>query len=73
MHAPVRELLKRQDVAALDVPTEPRATLNRVGAETAGYTLPAGFYKTPKQGRLHPALDPDADVEANYDSYNPGQ
>ena len=26
MHEPVRELLKRQDVKALDVPTEPRPT-----------------------------------------------
>ena len=29
MHEPTRELLKRQDVKALDVPTEPRPTLNR--------------------------------------------
>ena len=68
MHEPVRELLKRQDVKALDVPTEPRPTLNRVGRETAGYALPRDLYATPTQGRLHPALDPD-DIEAAFDSY----
>ena len=69
MHEPTRELLKKLDPKALDVPTEPRPTLNRVGTESAGYTVSTDFYKVPAQGRLHPALDPDGDVEARYDSY----
>ena len=72
MHAPTKELLKRPDVAALDVPTEPRPTLNRVGSESAGYTLPRDFYAVPAQGRLHPPLDPDGDVEDAPDSYPAG-
>ena len=73
MHAPAKELLKRQDVAALDVPTTPRPVLNRIGDESDGYRLHAGFYAVPAQGRLHPPVDPEADVETNYDTYNPGQ
>ena len=74
MHAPVKELLKRQDVAALDVPTTPKPVLNRIGPEVdPAYRVADGFYAVPAQGRLHPPVDPDADVEKNYDTYNAGQ
>ena len=73
MHQPTAELLKRQDVAALDVPTMPRPVLNRISPEVdPAYRVAAGFYAVPAQGRLHPALDPDADVEARYDEYPEG-
>ena len=73
MHAPVKELLKRQDVEALDAPTVPRPALNRVAPEPdAAYRIPAGFYAAPVQGMLHPALDPDADIEALYDQQPEG-
>ena len=73
MHAPTKELLKRQDVEALDVPTRPRPVLNRIQPEVdPAYRVPTDFYATPAQGRLHPALDPDADVEAKYDEYPEG-
>jgi hypothetical protein len=70
VHNPTAELLKRQDVAALDVPTMPRPVLNRIAMEVdPAYRVAPGFYAVPAQGRLHPALDPDADVEARYDQY----
>jgi hypothetical protein len=73
VHNPPKELLKRQDVAALDVPTTPRPVLNRIGQESEGYRIPPTFYATPAQGRLHPPVDADADVEAKYDEYPDGQ